>query len=89
MSYLGGKAKGADHILEILNHEIFDGLHYYEPFVGYCHILRRVENKKSYHACDSNKLLIALLKGLQENKKYHIFLKRSTTGSEKNLRLQM
>lgn len=66
MSYIGGKAKGSDHILSLLNHHAFDHMDYLEPFVGYGHILRRVRNKKSYRASDCNRLLISLLKGVQE-----------------------
>lgn len=69
MSYLGAKAKGADHILEVLNDPVFDGMHYVEPMVGYGHILRRVENKRSYRASDCNPLLITLLKAVQNNRK--------------------
>ena len=69
MAFVGSKAKGADHILEVLNDPIFDGMHYVEPFCGYCHILRRVENKKSYKASDCNPLLITLLKAIQSKRK--------------------
>ena len=68
MTYLGGKAKGADHILKVLNDPMFDGMHYVEPFIGYAHILRRVENKKSYRASDCNSLLITLLKAVQNKR---------------------
>ena len=40
----------SEHILQVLNHEAFDGMHYIEPFVGYAHILRRVVNKRTYAA---------------------------------------
>tara|TARA_B100000073_G_scaffold341657_1_gene343359 strand:- start:246 stop:983 length:738 start_codon:yes stop_codon:yes gene_type:complete len=65
MAYVGGKSKGASHILEILNDPIYNNMDYIEPFVGYAHILRRVLNKKSYRAYDANPLLIALLRGVQ------------------------
>ena len=68
MAFVGSKAKGAAHILEVLNDPFFDGMHYVEPFCGYCHILRRVENKKSYVASDCNPLLITLLKGVQKKR---------------------
>lgn len=68
MAYLGSKAINAHHILEVLNDPVFDGMDYVEPFVGYGHILRRVENKASYTASDSNPLLITLLKAIQKNK---------------------
>ena len=66
MSYVGGKSKGAEHILAILNDPAFDGKDYCEPFVGYAHILRRVEKKSSCRASDVNGLLIMLLKAVQE-----------------------
>lgn len=68
MSYLGAKCKGASHILDVLNDEMFDGMDYVEPFCGYMHILRRVENKRSYRASDCNPLLIALMKGVQNKR---------------------
>tara|TARA_X000001036_G_scaffold319796_1_gene298281 strand:- start:333 stop:1070 length:738 start_codon:yes stop_codon:yes gene_type:complete len=68
MAYVGGKSKGAAHIIKVLNDPKFDRLHYIEPFVGYAHILRRVENKKSYKAYDANPLVVALLKGVQNKK---------------------
>mgnify|MGYP001193975598 CR=1 FL=1 len=70
MSYIGGKARGSDHILMLLNHPAFDNMDYLEPFVGYAHILRRVENKKSYNASDCNRLLVEMLKGIQQGKKF-------------------
>ncbi len=67
MAYLGGKATGAQHIIKILNHKIFDGMPYIEPFCGYCHILRRVTGKSIYVASDTNKFLIVLLKHIQKS----------------------
>ena len=67
MSYLGGKCKNADHIVAVLNSDAYDGMQYLEPFVGYCHVLRRVRNKASYAASDANALLLALLTGVQQN----------------------
>ena len=61
---------GADHILALLNHPAFDGADYLEPFVGYAHVLRRVERKKSYQASDCNRLLIALLQGVQRGQRF-------------------
>ncbi len=71
MAYLGGKATGANHIIKILNNEVFDGMSYIEPFCGYCHILRRVKSKSSYTISDSNDLLIVLLKHIQTSSKEH------------------
>lgn len=67
MSYLGGKSRRAQHIVDLLNRSEFDGLQYLEPFVGYAHILRRVSNKSDYFASDSNRLLIHLLHAVQNN----------------------
>jgi len=71
MAYLGGKSKGADHIIEVLNRPQFNNFSYIEPFCGYCHILRRVVNKKDYIASDANKYLITLLKHIQKTKGEH------------------
>jgi DNA adenine methylase len=71
MAYLGGKSKSAEHILNILNHKIFDSMDYIEPFCGYCHILRRVTNKKTYTASDNNEYLLVLLKHIQKTKNKH------------------
>ena len=68
MSYVGGKARRCEHILSVLNNSAFDGMHYVEPFIGYAHILRRVENKKTYTASDANPLLVTLLQGVQNHK---------------------
>lgn len=69
MAYVGGKSKSSSHILDVLNHSIFDDMDYVEPFVGYAHILRRVVNKRSYTASDNNSLLIILLCAIQKGKK--------------------
>lgn len=79
MAYLGGKSKNSQHIINILNNSYFDGMDYFEPFLGYAHILRRVENKKTYSASDANELLITLLQGIKLNKKFHSFLKKNIT----------
>jgi DNA adenine methylase len=71
MAYLGGKAKGAEHILECLNSPVFNSFDYIEPFCGYCHIVRRVKNKKKYTISDNNRFLIVLLKYIQKNKNKH------------------
>jgi DNA adenine methylase len=77
MAYLGGKSKSAEHILEVLNNPVFDSLDYIEPFCGYCHIVRRVVNKKSYRISDNNKLLIVLLKHIQKTKGKHPIITQS------------
>jgi DNA adenine methylase len=77
MAYLGGKSKAAEHILYVLNHPVFNAYDYIEPFCGYCHILRRVEHKKSYMISDNNKYLIALLKHVQKTKNKHPTITKS------------
>ena len=34
MSWVGGKARGASHIIAILNHPFFNSCDYFEPFAG-------------------------------------------------------
>ena len=65
MSYIGGKARGSQHILEVLNHPRFDGMAYLEPCVGMGHVLRRVTNKRSYTVSDANPLVVRLLEAIQ------------------------
>ena len=45
MSYLGGKARHTQFILDVLNDPQFDDLDYVEPMVGMGHILHRVRRK--------------------------------------------
>ena len=66
MAYLGGKSLNGKFIVDILNQSKYDNMDYIEPFIGMGHILRRVENKKSYTASDNNELLIELLNGVQQ-----------------------
>ena len=65
MSYLGGKARHADFILDVLNDPHFDGRDYVEPMIGMAHILHRVRNKRSYAASDAHPLLVTLLRAVQ------------------------
>ena len=65
MSYIGGKARGAAHILAVLNHPRFDDMPYLEPFVGMGHVLRRVVHKRTYTASDGNALVVRLLTAIQ------------------------
>jgi len=70
MAYVGGKSKCYSHIIRVLNDSKYDNKVYLEPFVGMCHILRRVVNKKKYRASDINENLYYLLKGIQQKKEY-------------------
>lgn len=63
----------------MLNDSVFDNLNYFEPFVGYSHILKRIINKKTYNASDYNKLLIILLKYIQKNTIYPHITKEQYT----------
>ena len=90
MAYLGGKSTVHNHITNVLNHKKYDGYHYIEPFCGYCHILRRVQNKRTYNASDSNSILVALLKRIQTKNlrfpritriKYETLKKKTTSGT--------
>lgn len=65
MSFIGGKARNSEHILDVLNDPRYDGYDYLEPFVGMAHILRRVEGKRSYTAADANPLVHTLLRAVQ------------------------
>ena len=64
MSYVGGKAR-ACFIISVLNHPSLDGLEYWEPFVGFGHVLRRIRNKSAYVASDAHPLLMLLLQQVQ------------------------
>ena len=84
MAYIGGKAKCYSHIIEILNNEMFDKMDYLEPFVGYCHILKRIRNKNRYLISDVNPLLITLLKYIQKNTNYPIITKQEYENLKKS-----
>lgn len=70
MAYVGGKSTGFKHIIAVLNDPKYDGMDYYEPFCGYCHITRRVARKKSININDYNGLLVCLLEGIKQGKSY-------------------
>ena len=92
MAYVGGKSKCYLHITNILNDPKYNGKVYLEPFVGMCHILKRIINKKKYIASDINENLYVLLKGVQNKndfcsiskRKYHQ-LKNQPSSFEKSL----
>jgi len=70
MAYIGGKSKCYSHIIKILNDPKYNGMNYLEPFMGMCHILKRIENKNNYYASDININLYTLLKGIQKKKEF-------------------
>ena len=65
MSYVGGKIRSAQFIVDVLNRHEFNHLSYLEPFCGYCSICSRVVNKSSYSLSDKDALLVRLLTGIQ------------------------
>ena len=83
MAYVGGKSKCYSHIIDILNDPKYNNKVYLEPFVGMCHILKRVVNKKKYIASDINENLYYLLLGIQ-NKKQFIPISKSRYSILKN-----
>jgi len=72
MSYVGGKSTGFKHIIEVLNDPKYNGFDYYEPFCGYCHITKRIINKKTITINDYNSLLVCLLDGIRKNLPYPV-----------------
>jgi DNA adenine methylase len=92
MAYVGGKSKCYSHIIKILNDPKYDNLNYLEPFMGMCHILKRVKNKKKYIASDINENLYTLIKGVQNHetfiditKKQYLKLKNQEKSFQKSL----
>lgn len=70
MAYVGGKSTGFRHIIDVLNNPKYDNMDYLELFCGYCHITKRIKNKKSITINDKNELLICLLNGIRDNLPY-------------------
>ena len=66
MKYMGSKARFAKDILPIILKERTENQYYVEPFVGGCNIIDKVKGNRI--ASDSNKYLIALWKGLQQDR---------------------
>ena len=94
MSYVGGKSKNSQFIIDILNNPFFDNKVYLEPFVGYGHITKRIQNKKKYYLGDNNEDLIILLKYIQKckgkypsitPKQYEILKKTKQASIEKSI----
>jgi len=65
---MGGKALKAGPILDVLNHPALDGMNYVEPFVGMCHIVRRVRNKGEIVIADACPLLVRMLQNTQSSR---------------------
>lgn len=66
MKYMGSKGRIAKYILPIILKDRKENQYYIEPFVGGCNIIDKVPNPRI--ANDNNNYLIAMWKGLQENK---------------------
>lgn len=66
MKYMGSKNRIAKSILEIILKERDNYEYFIDLFCGGCHIIERVPGKKI--ANDKNKYLIAMWKGLQEDR---------------------
>lgn len=65
MKYMGSKARIANEILPIILKNRKQNQYYVEPFCGGCNIIDKVVGNRI--ASDSNKYLIEMFKGLQEN----------------------
>ena len=66
MKYMGSKGRIAKYILPIILKDRKENQYYIEPFVGGCNIIDKVQNPRI--ANDNNNYLIAMWKGLQENR---------------------
>ena len=66
MKYMGSKARFAKEILPIILQGRKPNQYYVEPFVGGCNIMDKVKGNRI--GADSNKYLIALWKGLQDER---------------------
>ena len=86
MVWVGGKGRGADRICRLLNDPQFDGMPYLEPFTGMCHVLMRVENKSSYSASDSCRLLVILLRAVQAGREIPRITRERYTLLKKTMR---
>jgi site-specific DNA-adenine methylase len=73
MSYQGGKQRLGKRIHDILddvasNFENEDEkLPYFEPFVGYCGVIKHFGDERECYACDSNPSIIKMWKSIQRN----------------------
>ena len=63
---MGSKGRIAKYILPIILKDRKENQYYIEPFVGGCNIIDKVQNPRI--ANDNNNYLIAMWKGLQENR---------------------
>lgn len=66
MKYMGSKSRISNHILPIILKDRKPDQFYVEPFVGGCNSIDKVDNPRI--ASDKNKYIIAMWKGLQENR---------------------
>jgi DNA adenine methylase len=68
MAYVGGKSRAARYIIPLLNNDAFNNAKFYEPFLGYAHILSQVVKKESYNATDVNENLLAIHRFVQSGR---------------------
>jgi len=66
MKYMGSKLRFAKDLLPIILKNRKENQYYVEPFVGGCNMIDKVYGKRI--GCDNNKYLIALWKGLQQER---------------------
>lgn len=68
MKYMGSKTRIAKYIVPIIQEQINKNniTEYYEPFVGGCNVIDKIQCDKKYGS-DINKYLIALLTHLQQS----------------------
>ena len=64
MKYMGGKAKIANDIIDIILKNRFDEQLYWEPFVGGCNLIDKISGKRM--ASDNNVYLIEMWKKLSD-----------------------
>ena len=64
MKYMGGKAKIANDIINIILKNRFDEQLYWEPFVGGCNLIDKISGKRM--ASDNNVYLIEMWKKLSD-----------------------
>ena len=66
MKYMGSKNRIANEIIPIMLKERKENQWFVDMFCGGCHIIQNIDGKRI--ANDNNKYLIAMWKGLQENR---------------------
>lgn len=65
VAYAGSKASQCEFVTQCLNLAAWDGMPYYEPFLGSGSMMYRIQNKASYAGSDKEPLMICLLQSVQ------------------------